>query len=329
MENEKNQEMNIFTMTSRIGNALLGLLKGILSILGYILRTAYQYKLLFLIFAIATVAFSLYQSREDNRTYEGNLYLKLNDGDAVIYKTLIHDLNEYAKGNDVEGLAKELDITEELANRIDKISAHAVIDKNKDSIIDYIDYKDAVETGDTVDFALPDQLVITAKIKGIEEFSQFEEALKKYFSKNDYLVSLNIARIKLQEEKEWMFHNVLMNLDSLQKVEYFKNNNGSTCIEFSSINERKANIPFVKAKKQMFYDDMEKLFKITGKIEEDMSANLDVVTVLSNFHPTNKPTNTFCKTLLLNGLIALGLFMVAALLWHNKKNINKYLKKEI
>lgn len=329
MENEKNQEMNIFTMTSRIGNALLGLLKGILSILGYILRTAYQYKLLFLIFAIATVAFSLYQSREDNRTYEGNLYLKLNDGDAVIYKTLIHDLNEYAKGNDVEGLAKELDITEELANRIDKISAHAVIDKNKDSIIDYIDYKDAVETGDTVDFALPDQLVITAKIKGIEEFSQFEEALKKYFSKNDYLVSLNIARIKLQEEKEWMFHNVLMNLDSLQKVEYFKNNNGSTCIEFSSINERKANIPFVKAKKQMFYDDMEKLFKITGKIEEDMSANLDVVTVLSDFHPTNKPTNTFCKTLLLNGLIALGLFMVAALLWHNKKNINKYLKKEI
>lgn len=328
MENEKNQEMNIFTMTSRIGNALLGLLKGILSILGYILRTAYQYKLLFLIFAIATVAFSLYQSREDNRTYEGNLYLKLNDGDAVIYKTLIHDLNEYAKGNDVEGLAKELDITEELANRIDKISAHAVIDKNKDSIIDYIDYKDAVETGDTVDFALPDQLVITAKIKGIEEFSQFEEALKKYFSKNDYLVSLNIARIKLQEEKEWMFHNVLMNLDSLQKVEYFKNNNG-TCLEFSSINEKKANVPFVKAKKQMFYNDMEKLFDITGKIEKDMSANLDVVTVLSDFHPTNKPTNTFCKTLLLNGLIALGLFMVAALLWHNKKNINKYLKKGI
>lgn len=328
MENEKNQEMNIFTMTSRIGNALLGLLKGILSILGYILRTAYQYKLLFLVFAIATIALSIYETREDNRSYEGNLYLKLNDGDALLYKTLVHDLNEFAKDNDVEGLAKELEITEETAARINKISAHSVIDKNHDSVIDYIDYKDAIKIGDTVDFALPDQLVITAQIKGIEEFSQLEEALKKYFSKNDYLVSLNIARIKLLEEKEWMFHNTLMNLDSLQKVEYFKNNNGIN-LEFSSINERKASVPFIKAKKQMFYNDMEKVFEIAGQVEEDMAANLDVVTVLSDFHPANKPTNSFCKTILFNGLIALALFMAAALIWHNKKDIKKYLKKEI
>lgn len=328
MENENNQEMNIFTMTSRLGRAIYGVIKWILSILGYILRAAYQYKSLFLAFVLLTIGFSLYESREDNRTYEGYLHLKLNDGEAVLYKSLVNDLNKYSKKKDVEGLAKELDVTEDLAARIVKLDAHSVIDKYRDSIVDYIDYKNSVPVGDTVDFAVPDQLVISAKIKGIEEFKSLQEALQKYFSKNDYLVSLNIARIKLQEEKEWMFHNVLMNLDSLQKIEYFKNPGGNY-LEFSSLNEKKASVPFIKAKKQMFYDDIQRLFEITGKIEEDMAANLDVVTVLSDFHPVKAPVNSLPKLLLCNGLIALVLFLAVAMIWRYKKNINRYLKKEI
>ncbi len=329
MENENNQEMNIFSMTSRLGRAIYGVIKWILSILGYILRAAYQYKLLFLIFALLAVGFSLYESREDNRTYEGYLHLKLNDGESVLYQALVRDLNEYAKESDVEGLAQELDVPQDLAGRIVKLDAHHVIDKYRDTTVDYIDYKNRVPLGDTVDFAVPDQLVISARVKGIEEFAQLEDALKKYFSKNDYLVSLNIARIKLQEEKEWMFHNALMNIDSLQKVEYFKNNNGANCLEFSSINEKKASVPFIKAKKQMFYDDMQKLFDITGKIEEDMSANLDVVTVLSSFHPAKAAVNSFPKLVVVNGLIALALFMVVAMIWRNKKKIHQYLSKGI
>lgn len=328
MENENNQEMNIFTMTSRLGRAIYGVIKWILSILGYILRAAYQYKSLFLAFVLLTIGFSLYESREDNRTYEGYLHLKLNDGEVVLYKSLVNDLNRYSKKKDVEGLAKELDVTEDLAARIVKLDAHSVIDKYRDSIVDYIDYKNSVPVGDTVDFAVPDQLVISAKIKGIEEFKSLQEALQKYFSKNDYLVSLNIARIKLQEEKEWMFHNALMNLDSLQKIEYFKNPGGNY-LEFSSLNEKKASVPFIKAKKQMFYDDIQRLFEITGKIEEDMAANLDVVTVLSDFHPVKAPVNSLPKLLLCNGLIALVLFLAVAMIWRYKKNINRYLKKEI
>ena len=328
MENENNQEMNIFTMTSRLGRAIYGVIKWILSIFGYILRAAYQYKLLFLIFALVAVGYSLYESREDNHTYEGYLHLKLNDGESVLYQALVSDLNEYAKESDVEGLANELDVSQDLAARIVKLDAHRVIDKYHDSIVDYIDYKNNVPLGDTVDFAVPDQLVISARVKGIEEFAKLEEALKKYFSKNDYLVSLNIARIKLQEEKEWMFHNALMNIDSLQKVEYFKSNGGNY-LEFSSINEKKASVPFIKAKKQMFYNDMQKLFEITGKIEEDMSAKLDVVTVLSDFHPVKAPVNSFPKLLLRNGLIVLALFVIVAMIWRNKKKIRQYLSKGI
>lgn len=328
MENNENQEMNIFTMTSRIGRAILGVIKGILSVFGYVLRTIYQYKFLFLIIAVLAIASSLYEAREDNHTYEGFLQLKLNDGDALLYKTLVHDLNEYAKGEDPEGLAQQLDVPIDVAARIVKFDAHPVIDKYRDTTVDYVDYKNKADLGDTIEFALKDQLVISARIKGIEEFETVQKALVAYFSNNKYLESMNISRLKLLEEKEWMFHNALINVDSLQKVEYFKNPGGNI-LEFSSINEKKASVPFLKSKKQMFYNDLEKIFEITGEIESDMAANLEVVTVLSDFHPVKSPVNSFKKLIVYKGILGLILFMAIALIWHNKKDIKRYLKKEI
>lgn len=328
MENNENQEMNIFTMTSRIGRAILGVIKGILSVFGYVLRTIYQYKFLFLIIAVLAIASSLYEAREDNHTYEGFLQLKLNDGDALLYKTLVHDLNEYAIGEDPEGLAQQLDVPIDVAARIVKFDAHPVIDKYRDTTVDYVDYKNKADLGDTIEFALKDQLVISARIKGIEEFETVQKALVAYFSNNKYLESMNISRLKLLEEKEWMFHNALINVDSLQKVEYFKNPGGNI-LEFSSINEKKASVPFLKSKKQMFYNDLEKIFEITGEIESDMAANLEVVTVLSDFHPVKSPVNSFKKLIVYKGILGLILFMAIALIWHNKKDIKRYLKKEI
>lgn len=327
-ENNNNQEMNIFTMTTRLGNAILGIFKGILSALGYVLRTIYHYIFLFIIFAVIAIASSLWEAREDNHTYEGFLQLKLNDGDALLYKTLIHDLNEYARREDPEGLAKQLNISEELAVKIVKFDGHPVIDKYCDTTPDYIDYKNKAPLGDTTEFALPDQLVISARIKGIEEFGKVQTALIEYFKNNQYLESLNIARLKSLEEKEWLMHNALMNLDSLQKVDYFKSTNANI-LEFSSINEKKASVPFVKSKKQMYYDDIEKVWEKSSKIEADMAANLEVVTVLSDFHPVKSPVNSFKKLILYKGLICLALFMVAALIWNYRKQILSYLKKEI
>lgn len=319
--------MNIFTMTTRLGNALLGLIKAILSVLGYILRAVYQYKYLFLVFAAIAISYSLYEAREDNHTYEGYMQLRLNDGDAILYKSLIHDLNDYALKEDPEGLAQQLDLPIETAIRIVKFDAHPVIDKYRDTTIDYIDYKNKAPLGDTIEFAVPNQLVISARIKGIEEFAIVQKALINYFSNNKYLESMNISRLKLLEEKEWMFHNALMNLDSLQKVDFFKNPSGNI-LEFSSINEKKAgSTPFIKSKKQMYYDDMKKIFKITEEIESDLAANLEVVTVLSDFHPAKEPVNSFKKLILFRGAIALVIFMIIALLLNYRKQIKAYLEK--
>ncbi len=327
MSNNEQQEMNIFVVMSKIGSGFILVIKWILQLFGSLLRLIYQYKYLFLICTIATFAWAIYESREENKVYKADLCLRLNDGDVMVYKDMIRNLNQFPMKNDYEGLANVLDLSLEVATKISSFQTHAVVDINRDSILDFIDYDDDVDLGDTVAFSVPNMLVITANVRGVDYFPEVQEALVSYFSKNNYLVSLNIARLAALEEKEWMFHNALMNLDSLQKVDYFHKSSASgQYLQFSSPSEKRD--PFVTTKKQMYFNDMKELFKITDEISVDMAANLDIVTIITSFQPVKAERNTFLKNILYTSLIVYSIFLVLALLWKYKESVKEYLTKE-
>lgn len=327
MSSNDQQEMNIFVVMSKIGAGIVYAFKWLFLLLGGLLRLAYQYKYLFLICTIAMIIYTIYECREENKLYEADLCLRLNDGDVMIYKDMVSNLSDYPRYDDFEGLANALDLSMEVATKISSFHTHAVVDINRDSILDFIDYEDDVDLGDTVAFSVPNMLVITAKVRGIEYFPEVQEALIAYFSKNNYLVSLNIARLAALEEKEWMFHNALMNLDSLQKVEYFhKDATSGQYMQFSAMGEKKA--PFITTKKQMFFHDMKELFKITDEISVDMAANLDIVTVISGFQPIKAECNTKWENLLRSSLYAYSVFILLALFWKYREAIKSYITKE-
>lgn len=327
MEHNEQQEMNIFTMFSRIGKSIGRTFLGLFSFFGFLFRVIYQYKYLFLIFAAVTTAWVIYDHREEARIYRGNMYLHINDGNAMIFEELVKNLNDFPKNDDYEGLSKALDIPIETAVKIASIRTHGVIDINNDTIIDMVDYKDDVNLGDTVNVRVADEIVVSLDMKSIELFPEMQKSILKYFSDNNYLVSLNLARLASLEEKEWMFHNALLNLDSLQKVEYFHQNLGASIFEFSSPTENKK--PFVTSKKQMFYNNMVDLFKLTDEIAVDMSTNLEVVTVISDFKPIKYPVNSLAKIILKRGLLMFVLFLIFALFWNYRSKISDYLNKEL
>ena len=147
-----------------------------------------------------------------------------------------------------------------------------------------------------------------------------------YFSRNDYLSSLNITRLASLEEREWMFHNALLNLDSLQKIEYFQPV-PSYAMEFASKSDYKK--PIVTAKRQLYYEDMKKLFDINEEIAVDMSTNLEVATVVSKLQPEYKLENPTWKIILINALAGLAVFTLLAFILDNKEQILNYLKNEV
>ena len=176
MNNNEQQEMNIFVVMSKIGAGIVSIFKWLLSLLGALLRLAYQYKYLFLLCTIGMIAYTIYECREENKLYKADLYLRLNDGDVMLYRDMVRNLNDYPRYEDFEGLANVLDLSMEVATKISSFQTHAVVDINRDSILDFIDYKDNVDLGDTVAFSVPNMLVITAKVRGVEYFPEVQEA---------------------------------------------------------------------------------------------------------------------------------------------------------
>lgn len=150
----------------------------------------------------------------------------------------------------------------------------------------------------------------------------FRKPCSTFFAKNNYLSSLNISRLSTLEEKEWMFHNALINLDSLQKVELLQGPNYS--MEFASQKER--NKPFMSTKRQMYYEDMKNLFDINESIAVDMSTNLEVLTVVSDLQPERKLDNPTWKIILYTTIFGFIMFLIVALLVDNRKAISSYLK---
>jgi hypothetical protein len=250
------------------------------------------------------------------------MHLKINDGELFVYKNLIKQLNEYALSSDVEGLADVMGTTVEVTSKICGFEVFHVIDINNDSIMDLVDYDFDVPMGDTTNVIVPDQMALRVKLKSLDLCEEIQKSLLNYFSNNDYLSSLNISRLASLEDREWMFHNALVNLDSLQKVDYFKN--GGQILEFAS--KEQEDKPFVTTKRQMYYNDMEKLFEINEQIAVDLSTNLEVVTVVSNLQREEKLENATWGIILFVSSIALLIFIIGSLVWENREKIDSYLK---
>lgn len=321
MENNE-QEMNIFQVMNRIGRAIADFFRWILSLLGSLVKLMYKYKWFLLVLVALSVGTICYLRRDDDKIYRAQMHLKINDGELFVYKNLVNQLNEYACASDVEGLADAMGTTVEVTSKICGFEVFHVIDINNDSIMDLVDYDFDVPMGDTTNVIVPDQMALRVKLKSLDLCEEIQKSLLGYFSNNDYLSSLNISRLASLEDREWMFHNALVNLDSLQKVDYFKN--GGQILEFAS--KEQENKPFVTTKRQMYYNDMEKLFEINEKIAVDLSTNLEVVTVVSNLQREAKLENATWKIMLFVSSIALLIFIIGALVWENREKIDSYLK---
>ena len=324
-KNTETQEMNIFQVMGRIGRSIGNFCMSIVGLMGAIARLAYKYKYLFLVCVAAIIALCVYQRRDAAKQYCADMHLLINDGDLFTYENLLHQLSEYPLREDVEGLAEAMNTSPEVASKIYGFESFHVIDLNRDTIMDFVDYEEKVAYGDTSKMIVPTQIVVRAKLNDLSYCAEVQKALIAYFSANDYLSSLNISRLSSLEEREWMFHNALLNLDSLQKVEYFKSV-PSYAAEFASEKERSK--PFVTAKRQMYYEDMKKLFDINEEIAVDMSTNLEVVTVVSPMQPEKKLKNPTWKIILINTLLGIFAFALIAYGWDRRKKLMDYLKQE-
>ncbi len=330
MENkEQQEEMNIFQVMSRVGRAIGGFFRSVLSYIGEFCRLMYRYKIVFLIlFVFALGCLGVYLRRESKAAY-AQMHVVINDGNMFVYENLINQLNGYLVTRQTEGLADALGITSELASKLQSFRYKHVIDENKDSIADWVDYMDVVNCGDSM--VMKNQFILQVRMTSLDDCAEVQKSLVSYFSKNDYLASLNIARLASLEEREWMFHNALLNVDSLQKVDFFSKDPHYK-MEFASKKEEEK--PLLTTKREMYYDHLKNLFDINEKIAVDLSANLEVITVVSDLQPcrvyglADYSYVMFVKSPTGKVIIGVVFVVLIIILYDQRKRVLEYLRKK-
>lgn len=314
---EENKEMDIFTMFNRMVSGLYSLLKKVGGIVGKALQLTYKYKALCALFIIVSSSLAIYQTTGDRKVYKGDMTISINDGNSFQYAEMVNSLNKYAKDLDHEGLAAALDLPSEIANEVRFLKPYFLIDMNKDSLCDIVDFKREFRASDTSNVRMHDGLVISVGMSSTEHYEEMEAALIEYFIGNQYLQDLNTARVNNLSELEQSLENDFNLIDSLQKIEYFqKNTNGINIMKNLQVN----------TDKQMFYFNKVDILEKKMEISTKLTVKQDIVTVTSRFQPTKKSVNRPVTTLCCYCGISYALFLLLALLLKNKSVIMDFLK---
>jgi len=215
---EKKKELNLVDVLSLGWQACKKVFMGGMNILGWSLRTCYQKKWIMLLFLLAGLAWGYWSVRQHNPFRSG---FGLNSFCKQPYYA-IEQVREVGRhcGRDLD---KFLNIDAQTASQIISITPYYVVDIDRNSTIDIIDYKERFRTG---------SLVYTWSITQfyVEVISRTESAVpvvrQALLDKmNSSFVLYDPWKINMDNEKRWIsvLNDELHRIDSLQNVMFQEN----------------------------------------------------------------------------------------------------------
>jgi hypothetical protein len=255
--------------------------------------------------------------------YTSNMVLKGNSVTSPEMFQYINRLHTYFSENNSTALSEALSIDPETVNNIIDINSQWIIDQNRDSIPDFVDYNKIQNANDTVNLKLrmQDQLNVRLQIKSPMELSKIREGIITFFEKDSLFQQRNRLRLRQNKELIARLDYDILQLDSLQKIKYF---------EETRENQPKAGGQMVflqEQNTQLVYGDIYSLYKTKQLIESEQVLNNKIITILSDF---SVPVGSY------NGIINSGkqivpicfcLTIFILILLANKKKLEEIFKK--
>jgi hypothetical protein len=194
--------------------------------------------------------------------------------DMISYLNRIHN---YCEEENKAALADALDLNPQTIENIVDVSSHWVIDRNRDGIPDYIDYRDRHDVYDTINIMMLDRLNVRVRIKSPQELITIKNGLIKFINSDSLFQQRNRLRIRQNDELLTRLKYDILQLDSLQKVKYFeetRNRQPKGGGQMIFLQEQKT---------QLVYDDIYLLYSRKQALEAERDIYPEIVTVLSDF----------------------------------------------
>ena len=284
-KNVNNDEIDIFEFMNRIGGVLKGWMnatgRAILISTVFLLKRWLPLSLTIIVGLVA--AFIIQISLPP--VYTSDLVLKTN---VISNEQMIAYINRLKTIKDKSVLAKTLDISEEISNNIISIGAFWIIDQNRDTIPDKVDYSNTHNVYDTINIRMKDRFDIQARVKTPQDLSMVRDGLLNFINNNQLFQERNKQRLDQISERINRFDIDLARLDSLQKVKFFeetriKSSQSVGQIIFSQ--EQNQNT-------QLLYNDIYFLIRQKQFLEAEQNTYGQIVTILNDFTIPAERTNS-------------------------------------
>jgi len=276
-KNAGDNEIDLLDLFKRIGRSLSKMFnaigRGILISIVFLLR-----KWLPLGLSIAAgLGLSFLLKSTSEPFYTSDMVLRNNAAPIADFISYINRLHTYCQENNLESLSDALNLEQEKTGNILDISAHWIIDRNRDGIPDFTDYKDKHDVYDTVDVMMRDRFNVNVKIKASQELISLKNSILAYVNSDSLFHQRNRVRLRHNSEMMARLEYDIDQLDSLQKVKYFEETRSRQPRDGGQM------IFLQEQRTQLVYTDIHKLYRDKQSIDSEMELYNDIVTILSDF----------------------------------------------
>jgi hypothetical protein len=325
-KNESNKEINdneidLLDLFRRIGRTLgkwvLAIGTGLLVCIVFLLRNSVT-----LIFSIIVgIGLSYVVKWSSMPFYESEITLRSNavpNSEMIAY---INKLDILLMEKNYQGMAGLISLTPENTRKIKKINACWVIDMNRDSIPDYVDYRNEHNIYDTLNIRMRDRFVIKVTIDDPQVLAQFRNGILFYVKNNPLFQQKNDFRLKETDELLAHLNYDIVQLDSLQKVKYFEETR-------NRLPEKGGQIVFLQEQKtQLVYGDIYSLYQRKQILDQEKDLYPGILTVISDFYQPFRRHNGglyYGKVLI---PLCFGLTLILLIFRRNRKKLREVFRK--
>ncbi|MBN1990382.1 MAG: hypothetical protein JW783_13350 [Bacteroidales bacterium] len=324
-QNRPNDEIDLLELFSRMGKSISNAFKGLFLLIWRVVLFFISFSFknivqLSIIFGLG-VALSVAIFFSSSRFYSSDMIASSNAIKNEDMISIINNLNELCRTGNKEGLAQNLSISIENAEKIKSIKAYWGYDTNLDGVIDLIDYEDKYMTSkDTTIRKIPNRFFVKAEVFDESIFNLMKSGLYKYIESNTYVIQVNETRKRQLQDMINQTAQEIRKLDSLQNFEYFEKDRITPQVGANQM------VVFTEKERKLYHREIFTLISEKQELERRLTVYPDPVTIIQDFTPLSRVENSLMSYVKRIAPIILILGFIFMLVWRYKKDIVETIK---
>lgn len=311
----ENHETNLFDLIVKFCQWILDLCRGIVRMLGGMLRLTFQRWPIVLAFTLIACCAGLYYSRSSNRTYAAKMLVQVNGTASEEVLRIMQPLSQLVPECVSEELSfgAMLHADDSVTYGIKRFNARA-------SQLDEQVWQLPQQIGDSVHAMLPVYIDVEVYTKNLKALPRLQSSIIDFLNGNTVLADNYKAFFDLHKEYFRLYSNQLQYIDSLTHHMYMD--------EPSAIGTHIAGNTLLvgEQRKQTFVDEMKEFSRLLDMEGQIITQCVAPAVVISDFAIPHKPVNGRIRSFVLFGLVGWLLGVIVAAVYNDRKKITEYLK---